>query len=144
MKADAATENAVLLALCEFTEAYRLRDADRLMSLTAPDSDVMLIGTGADERRVGQADIRAQAERDWSQSENAAFDFTWTSVSAAGPVAWIAAEGVVRASAGGQEAALPVRMTMVLEQRDGKWLLLQAHGSFPAPEQEEGQSWPSD
>ena len=144
MKADTATEEAVLSAMHEFLEAYRQRDADRLMALTVPDADVILIGTGADERRVGQAELRAQAERDWSQSDSAAFDLTWNSVSAAGSVAWVASEGMVRASAGGQEVTLPVRMTTVFEQRDGKWLLAQAHGSFPAQEQSEGQSWPTD
>src|SRR6478672_1914543 len=101
MKADAATEKAVLATMHEFLEAYRRRDADHLMTLAAPDADVILIGTGADERRVGSAEIRAQAERDWSQSDSAMFDFNWNSVSAAGSVAWVASEGVVRASAGG-------------------------------------------
>ena len=142
MKADAATEKAVLAAMQEFLDAYRRRDADYLMTLAAPDADVILIGTGADERRVGPAEIRALAERDWSQSESAMFDLTWNSVSAAGPVAWVASEGVVRASSGGQEVILPIRMTTVFEQRNGKWLLVQAHGSFPAPEQAEGESWP--
>ena len=144
MKADAATEKAVLAAVHQFMEAYRLRDADRLMSHAVPDNDVILIGTGADERRVGPAEIRIQAERDWSQSDSATFDLNWTSVSAAGSVAWVAAEGVVRASAGGQEVTLPIRMTIVLEQRNGKWLLAQAHASFAAQEQAEGQSWPTE
>lgn len=144
MKPDAATERVVLDALGAVLEAYRSRDADRLVALTAPDADVVLIGTGADERRVGAAELRLQAERDWSQSDSAAFELTWTSVSAAGVVAWVAGEGVVRVLAGGQEVVLPVRLTTVFEQRGGQWLLVHMHGSFPASEQGEGESWPTE
>ncbi len=144
MKADAATEAAVLATLNAFTATYRQRDLDSFLALFAPDPEVVLIGTGADERRVGRAAIQAQAERDWSQSEAASFDFTrWSSVSATGTVAWIAAEGVVRVLDKGQEVTLPMRMTTVLEQRGGQWLFVQMHCSFPASEQAEGQSWPT-
>lgn len=144
MKADTATEAAVLATLHGFTEAYRKRELDALMAFIAPDPDVLLFGTGADERRVGRAGMQAQAERDWSQSEAASFDITRTSVSAADTVAWVAAEGVVRASAAGQEVTRPIRMTVVFEQRGDRWLLVHAHASFPAGEQGAGQSWPAE
>jgi ketosteroid isomerase-like protein len=41
----------------------------------------------------------------------------------AGPVAWVAADGLGRGTAGGQEFAFPFRMTAVLEQRDGQWYI---------------------
>ncbi len=50
----------------------------------ASDADVVLYGTGADEKRIGLEQIRAQVERDWSQSDSAAMMLDWTSVSAAG------------------------------------------------------------
>ena len=144
MKADVATEAAVLATLNAFTETYRQRDMDSLMTLFAPDSDVVFIGTGADEWRVGQAEIQAQGERDWAQSETASLDLTWTPISAVGTIAWAAAKGGVRVTAGGQEVTLPIRMTVVLEQRGDKWFFVQMHASFPAGEQAEGQSWPTD
>ena len=68
MKADAHTEAAVMATLEQFKQAYEQRDMARLLALFAPDPDVVLIGTGADEKRVGLAEIQTQAERDWSQS----------------------------------------------------------------------------
>ena len=142
MKANGKTEAAVLAVLDKFLETYQERDIEGLMGLFAPDDDQVMFGTGIDEKRIGRDQIRFQAERDWSQTEALAFNFTWRQVSAAGPVAWVAAEGLGQGKVGGQEIEFPLRMTSVLEQRDGEWLLVQSHVSLPAPSQEEGDSVP--
>ncbi len=66
----------------------------------------------------------------------------WHSVSASGPVAWIAAEGMGQGRAGGQAFEFPFRLTAVFEQRGDQWLLVQSHFSLPAPGQEVGNSVP--
>ena len=124
------------------SEAYARRDTNGIQAVIAPDSDVVMFGTGADEKRIGVAEIQAQAERDWSQTEAASFQLAECSVSAAGPVAWAAADITFNLKVGGQELALPGRMTSVLEQRENQWLIVQAHFSFPAAEQAEGESFP--
>lgn len=143
MKADAQTEAAVLATLEEFKQAYEGRNMERFLAVFAPDPDVVLWGTGADEKRVGLAEIRAQAERDWAQSQAFTFEWAWTSVSAAGSVAWMSVDVIGHASAGGQEMQLPLRASAVLEQRGGRWLWMQAHLSLPAQEQAEGESFPT-
>jgi len=142
MKANVKTEAAVVAVLDRFMETYQKRDIDGLMALFAPDDDQIMFGTGIDEKRIGRDQIRFQAERDWSQTEALAFNFTWRQVSAAGPVAWVAAEGLGEGKAGGQAIQFPVRMTAVLEQRGDEWILVQSHVSLPAPGQEEGDSVP--
>jgi ketosteroid isomerase-like protein len=142
MKANAKTEAAVLAVLDKFMAAYQKRDIEGLMSFLAPDDDLLLFGTGIAEKRIGRAQLKFQAERDWSQTEALAFNFTWHQVSAAGPVAWVASEGVGQGKVGGQAIEFPLRMTAVLEQRGDKWLLVQSHFSLPAPGQEEGDSVP--
>jgi ketosteroid isomerase-like protein len=61
---------------------------------------------------------------------------------AAGPVAWVAAEGAGQGKVGGQAIEFPLRATVVLEQRGDKWLFVQLHMSLPAPAQDEGDSVP--
>jgi ketosteroid isomerase-like protein len=102
-----------------------------------------MYGTGADEKRIGLAEIKAQAERDWSQTEAANITFDWTSVSAAGNVAWVAADATFKIRAGGQDMAFPARLTAVLEKRGEQWLFVQSHFSFPAGGQAEGEAFPS-
>jgi ketosteroid isomerase-like protein len=143
MKADAQTEAAVLATLEQFKQAYEQRDVERLLALFAPDADVVLFGTGADEKRLGMAEIRAQAERDWAQAEAFILEWGWSSVSAAGSVAWVAADVVGHVTMGGQQVHLPLRLSAVLERRGASWLWMQAHASLPASEQAEGESFPA-
>jgi ketosteroid isomerase-like protein len=143
MKADAATEAGVMAAMNDFTEAYAKQDLALLRSRIAPDADVVMFGTGADEKRIGLAQIEEQAKRDWSQADETGLSYEWMSISSAGPVAWVAADATFHMKAGGQEMALPGRGTAVLEKRGDKWLIVQSHFSFAAPNQGEGESFPS-
>jgi len=142
MKADTQTEAAVKAVLNKMAESYAKRDVEALLALMAPDPDHVMFGTQADEKRIGRAAIRAQAARDWSQTEAASMGLGWTSVSAAGNIAWVAADMTFKVKAGGQDMALPGRMTAVLEKRGEKWLFVQSHFSLPAAGQG-GESFPS-
>ena len=141
MRADANTEVAVMKAFNDLWASYEKRDWNTLSSLFVSDPDVSLYGTGGDEKRIGLHEIKAQAERDWSQSESASLKFSWHAVSAAGPVAWVMADGALHAKVDGQSVMMPVRLTTIFEQRQGKWLVAHFHVSMPAGEQTEGQSF---
>jgi ketosteroid isomerase-like protein len=141
MKADAQTEAAVRNVLDRLAQSYAQRDWEVLRAILAPDPDVLMYGTQADEKRIGLGEIKAQAERDWSQSESGSIEYDWTMVSAAGDVAWVAADVLFRATIEGQDLALPGRLTAVLEKRGDQWLIAQSHFSFPAPGPE-GESFP--
>ncbi|AKB18697.1 MULTISPECIES: nuclear transport factor 2 family protein [unclassified Methanosarcina] len=82
-------EKAVKAVLDKFAESYARRDLNSAMSLIAPDADVVIYGTGADEKRLGPEEIKAQFERDWTQIEEPALEYKWISISAAGNVAWV-------------------------------------------------------
>ena len=144
MKADAMTETAVKAVLDKVAEGYTKRDLDLVLSAFAPDPDVVMYGTGADEKRIGLKEIQAQAERDWSQTESAAVAYEWSSISAAGSVAWAATDVSFNLKAGGQEMTLPARITFVLEKRGDQWLIVQGHFSFPAAGQSEGEAFPTE
>jgi ketosteroid isomerase-like protein len=141
MKADPKTEREVLVCLDAFLDAYTRRRAGAAMARMVQDPDLVLYGTGADEKRVGPAEAMAQMERDWSQSDASTFAIGWSQVSAAGPVAWVSTDGAFRFRVGGQEMTLPARASFVLEQRDGAWLIAHAHFSAPAASQDSGQSF---
>jgi len=141
MKADSATEREVTATLERLTNAYAKRDITGFLECFASDADVVLFGTGADEKRIGREQIRTQAERDWAQSESSAISFAWASVSAAGSVAWAALDGAFEFRVEGNDMELPARVSVVFEKRGGAWLVVHAHFSIPAGGQEAGQSY---
>jgi ketosteroid isomerase-like protein len=141
MKASPPTQAAVQATLQQWKDAYSKRDLDGALAVIAPDEDVVGIGTGPDEWRVGPSAFKAQLERDFAQSEALSVDYEPLVVSEAGPVAWVAGRATVQARVDGQDLALTGRFTAVLEQREGRWLLMQTHFSLPATEQAEGRSF---
>jgi ketosteroid isomerase-like protein len=132
MKADQATETAIKGALQRMADCYTRRDLEGLIATLTPDPDTFMYGTAPDEKRVGLAEIRQQAQRDWSQTEAAALEIGATLVSSRGDVAWVATDTTFRVKLGGQEIALPGRFTGVYEKRGDRWLLAQSHFSLPA------------
>jgi ketosteroid isomerase-like protein len=143
MLADAPTEKEVLDTLGRFITGYEGGDIDAVVDTLVPDADLVLLGTAADERRIGIEGARSQFERDISQSESRSLQIGWSSISAAGDVAWLAAELTVTAVADGESVTFPVRLTAVFEQRDGTWKIAQAHLSVPDSSTSEGQSFPT-
>ena len=143
MRADTTTQMEVNAALDRMLTAYADRDMDALVATCVPDADLTMIGTGADERRIGPDEMRLQAARDWEQSEASRFTLDWRLISAAGSVAWVAATGTAHVRVAGQDMDSPIRMTCVLERRERGWLIAHLHASVPFGEQGEGQSWPT-
>jgi class 3 adenylate cyclase len=134
---------AALAVPYKFAESFARRDINALVSLFTASPDVIYIGTGSDERRVGIDQVRRQLQRDLDQADEILFRFDWVRGSSAGPVAWTAAEGRLQAHLNAQKLDIPLRFTAVLEVIGGQWLIVQAHLSFPAAGQDEGASFPS-
>ena len=141
VRADTKTEIAVMNVVKQCFEAFNKRDLNACLAFFAPDSDVVAIGTGGDERCIGLAEIKAIFERAFAQFEDASVKFGWHSVSAAGSVAWVAADVILRVKTSGREISEPLRLTVVLEQRGDKWLVVQWHDSLPAAGQKEGEAF---
>ena len=141
MRADERTEVEVKAALDAVAKAFEDRDIDGFLACFSPDPDVIMIGTGGDEKGIGSEQIGALIKRSWSQSRAASLKLGWTSISAAGPVAWVAADARVRAEVGGREFVEDLRFTFVLEKRGDRWLIAQSHDSLPAAGQAEGEAW---
>ncbi|HUV01974.1 MAG TPA: nuclear transport factor 2 family protein [Desulfobacteria bacterium] len=144
MKADKKTEAEIKAVLERMAEAYQNNDVDAVMGCYAPDPGVVSIGTGNDEKYIGPEQLRQAYERDFAQSESVSMTFDWLSVSiaAAGNVAWVASDITVHVLVSGKDLTFSGRLTGVMENRDGNWLIVQGHFSLPAAEQPDGQSFP--
>jgi uncharacterized protein (TIGR02246 family) len=141
MKVSSDTEKAVREVLDALWDAFSRKDTDDWMKLFSAEEDVVLIGSGGDEWRIGPAEVRANMERDFAQADSLAARYGDLSVSGLGDVAWAACPVSIRVRAGEEEVAFDIRLTLVIEQRDGQWRIAQFHASLPAAEREEGSAW---
>ena len=141
MRADPKIEAAVVNIVKQGLEAFTKRDLDAVLAFFAPDPDVIVVGTGGDEKCVGLAEIRNIFERSFAQFEEASFKFGWHSVSAAGSVAMLAADVTLYVKTSDRQITEQIRLTVVLEQRRDRWLIIQWHDSLPAAGQKEGQAF---
>jgi ketosteroid isomerase-like protein len=139
MKADAKTEAEVMAMLDRFIKAYHDKDLKGILQLFSTDPDVVFYGNGEDEKSIGVAGIREQAEHDWSQSATVSLVVKWSSISSTGTVAWLAADIIIHAGVGGMEMSLPARLTAVLEKFAGQWFFMQWHTSLPTIEEPENK-----
>jgi ketosteroid isomerase-like protein len=115
----------------QFAENYASRDMTGVLSHFAPDNDLVLYATEADEKRIGLEGIKLQLERDWSRTEALSIEYNWTSISSAGDIAWAATDTIFKAKVQGHDLIFPFRCTMVFEKRCNKWLIVHGHFSFP-------------
>ena len=144
MRAPAETQQQVIAALEEWAAAYGRKDADAYAAAFGEDDDVLLFGTGTDEVAVGRERIAELLRRDFEQADQLRATLGDVHVSAAGDVAWAAThDAVVEASVGGQDQSFALRMSVVLQRTDGRWVIQHAHISAPLAEQEAGQSFPA-
>lgn len=135
-------ERAVLETLDRYAERYGAKDVDGVTELFADDADVLLVGTGADERWLGRDEVRRQFERNFAEAEQTRFEWVSRHVAAAGDAAWVSAEAVVHVNVDGDERSIPIRFSVVLEQRDGAWVWLHRHASVGAGGQAAGTAYP--
>ena len=124
MRADPKTEAAVINVVKQGFEAFTKRDLDAVLAFFAPDPDVIVIGTGRDEKGVGLAEVRNILGRAIGQFEEATFEFGWHSVSAAGTMALLAADVNLYVKTSDRQITEQLRLTVVLEQRGERWLII--------------------
>ena len=113
-----------------FCSSFAARDADAVIRVFAPDADIVMV-TSEESLLHGPDEVRAFLRRYEQGSTTYSWIWDRRDVSAAGAVGWLLAEGVETAAAEGGDEKHPYRMSMVCEKRDGRWLLMQAHGSSP-------------
>lgn len=140
MYATASVEAEVMGVLRQFADAYANRDKGRLLGLLCADQDVVVLGSGCDERNVGTAAIWSQIRRDWEQTDTVRMRFGWRSVSTMGQVAWLATDCYLYVQAGYRRAEVPLRITAVMIHDQAGWKIAQLHYSSPVGAEDEADT----
>jgi uncharacterized protein (TIGR02246 family) len=133
VRADARTEAALLEILESFCSGFAARDADGVIQLFAPDSDVVMV-TSEEALLRGRDEIEAFLHRYALGTSTYSWNWERRDTSVAGAVGWLLAVGTETAATERGEEKHPYRMSAVCEKRDGRWFLVQIHGSSPQNE----------
>ena len=127
---DASTESELIGVLDTFCSGFADRNADAVMGLIGPDPNLAVV-TSEESLLRGPVELQRFIE-DYIAGATT-YSWTWDrhDVFIAGSVAWLLAEGTETAVSGGHVQQHPYRMTMVLERRQDRWVLMHVHGSSP-------------
>ena len=129
---DAVTETELIAVLERFCSGFADRDAKAVMSVFGPHPDPDLVVVTSEEWLLrGPVELKRFLDRYVAGATTYSWQWDRHDVSRAGPVAWLLAEGIETAEAGGRLEQHPYRMTLVLKRREDRWVLLQVHGSSP-------------
>lgn len=133
-------ENVIEEIFEKFLKYLNKRDMEKLLSLFTETATVL--GTGRDEYRNGKDEIRAQFERDWTQSEAGYLEVTRHVHSSRDRRSWGVCEFTAKITIDGKEHIFPnLRASIFLEEENGHMKIAHLHSSFPDPLQAEGESY---
>ena len=118
----------------EFIRAWETKNMEKISKIWAHDDDMINFGTDAAERWVGWESLKEKYRQMFESFEK--IDFTISNqsikVSESGTVAWYSenmdGDFVVK---GEQVGVKGLRITGVLEKRNGNWVIVQRHVSLP-------------
>jgi ketosteroid isomerase-like protein len=127
MHASLEVETQVLFTLKSYFDAYAKRDIEAVMKCFSSSPDVLLLGTGHDNKALGEACVCDAIMREWACTESLQFRCDWHTVSVWSQVAWVAAEVTLTGTSEGAKFCVPLRLTLVLEQHTSRWFIAQYH-----------------
>lgn len=133
-----AEQAAVKAVLDQFDQVWINEDLELLSRIFAHDPDMVIYGTDAAEVFLGydalHANLVTQFEA-YSNSRVSSRDRV-IRVHGGGEVAWFSQLWDIQVETGGETASVEgMRLTGVLEKRNGTWLMVHFHGSVPVSAQ---------
>jgi ketosteroid isomerase-like protein len=134
--------NDILATFEEHAAAYCAKDLPRLMALFDAESDISLIGTGADELCDTRAAVEGVYSRNIRDATAKQFEWHWRHVTQTGDAAVVAATLTIHIEIEGETLKVPVRWSVGLVKRDSEWKWTHRHASSAAGAQKDGAAYP--
>jgi hypothetical protein len=130
VNSDDANEAQLIDVLDTFCLGFARRDPEAVLRVCVPELDLVVV-TSEEPLLRGPTELRRFLDRYVEGETTYSWEWERHDISSSGSVAWLLAEGTEIAASEDQVVQHPYRMTMVLERREGDWLLRHVHGSSP-------------
>lgn len=122
----------------QFSEFWETENMDLLSEIMAHDPDMVNFGSDASEHFVGYDNFRSVAEQMMPMLDSTTISVRnqVVNVDSTGAVAWFSEFRDWNLKIQGQAMEIPgQRLTGVLQNRNGKWVIVQFHNSVPVVQQ---------
>jgi uncharacterized protein (TIGR02246 family) len=132
--AKASDTTPVQAVLDKWIRAVETNDLRAVEEIMAKDKDAVWFGTDAAEHFVGWEPVRESIAKQFAAYQGTKFHLRDRAIkmSASGSVAWASEVIDWTTSTGGEAVSVPgIRVTTVLEKRQGAWLIVHFHYSVP-------------
>ena len=129
---------AVLAILDQWFRAIDVKDAEMLEESICDDAEMVFFGTDSQERWIGRDDFMAAQKEFFKATSDSRMEIYNKTVqlSLSGTVAWTSCMMNWDILSGDQPVHLEgLRLTCTFEKRDGRWVIVQGHGSVPVSSQ---------
>jgi len=136
------TIKAIQSTLEDYAKAYCAKDIDSLMSVFDDSDNISLVGTGSDEFCVGRAEIKNLFLRNFGEAT--AYKFEWSRIDTriSDNHAVVSARIIIHLECDGNQLSVPIRWTVVLINKNNRWLWIHRNASIAASTQNEGDAYP--
>jgi ketosteroid isomerase-like protein len=135
---------AIKSTLEDYKNAYCSKDIEAMMSVFDDSENISVIGTGADELCVGQNEVRDLFLRNFEEATATRFEWDWLDVRISGNHAVVSVTLTIHLEYKGNKLKVPIRWTVVLKNKNGKWVWIHRNASMAASNQDDGQAYPKD
>lgn len=134
--------NAIKSTLEDYAKAYCSKDIEAMMNVFDDSNNISVIGTGADELCVGQNEIRDLFLRNFQEATATRFEWNWVDIRISENHAVASITLAIHLEYKGDQLKVPIRWTVVLKNKNGKWVWIHRNASTAATNQEDGQAYP--
>jgi len=126
-----------------FFKEYQDKNLDKVLAFYENSKDLVVIGSGVDEKIFGYDTLKKQLERDFEQSGSLQITLKNMKIDMIDKVSWVYTDLEAKIGVQDTEIIMKARVTLVLVKKENKWVLVQEHFSMPYTAQEEGNSFPT-
>lgn len=135
---------AIKSTLEDYAKAYCSKDIEAMMNVFDDSDNISVIGTGADELCVGQNDIKALFLKNFEEATATKFEWDWIDIRISDNHAVASITLIIHLEYKGDYLKVPVRWTVVLKNKNRKWVWIHRNASTAASNQDDGQAYPKD
>jgi len=135
---------AIKSTLEAYAKAYCSKDIDAMMNIFDNSDNISVVGTGADELCVGLIEIKDLFLRNFEEATANKFEWNWMDIRLSENHAVVSVILTIYLEYKGDKLKLPIRWTIVLKNKNKKWVWIHRNASIAASNQDDGKAYPNE